>query len=69
MGLAYPFTISPKDCAEYMWHGTLQKAAGAFRVSNRGEDMGKKRYFGDEEQRQKLWDHTAAMVEAAPRHE
>ncbi|PBK75531.1 NAD(P)-binding protein [Armillaria solidipes] len=69
MGLAYPFTISPKDCAEYMWHGTLQKAAGAFRVSNRGEDMGKKRYFGDEEQRQKLWDHTAAMVEAAPRSE
>ncbi|KAK0235783.1 NAD(P)-binding protein [Armillaria nabsnona] len=69
MGLTYPFTISPKDCAEYMWHGTLQKSAGAFRVSNRGEDMGKKRYFGDEEQRQKLWDHTAAMVEAAPRHE
>ncbi|KAK0450073.1 hypothetical protein EV421DRAFT_1778389 [Armillaria borealis] len=69
MGLAYPFMISPKDCAEYMWHGTLQKAAGAFRVSNRGEDMGKKRYFGDEEQRQKLWDHTAAMVEAAPRSE
>ncbi|KAK0193670.1 NAD(P)-binding protein [Armillaria mellea] len=66
MGLTYPFTISPNDCAEYMWHGTLQKAAGAFRVGSRGEDMGKKRYYGDEEQRQKLWDHTVTMVETAP---
>ncbi|KAK0192145.1 hypothetical protein F5146DRAFT_1038542, partial [Armillaria mellea] len=32
MGLLYPFTISPEDCAEYMWHGVLQKAAGVFRV-------------------------------------
>ncbi|KAG7451053.1 uncharacterized protein BT62DRAFT_916152 [Guyanagaster necrorhizus] len=63
MGLAYPFAISPEDCAEYMWHGTLQKAAGVFRVGSRGEDLGKKRYFGNEEQREKLWNHTAAMVE------
>ncbi|KAK0192147.1 hypothetical protein F5146DRAFT_1135900 [Armillaria mellea] len=65
MGLMYPFTISPENCAEYMWHGVLQKTAGAFRVGSRGEDMGKKRYYGDEEQRQKLWDHTVTTVEAA----
>ncbi|KAK0204688.1 hypothetical protein DFS33DRAFT_1373381 [Desarmillaria ectypa] len=69
MGLAYPFLIPPENCAEYMWHGTLQKAAGAFRIGSRGEDLGKKRYFGDEEQRQKLWDHTAAMVERTLRSE
>ncbi|KAF5313618.1 hypothetical protein D9611_010228 [Ephemerocybe angulata] len=53
---------SPADCAEYMWHGIFSNTTGAFRIGSRGEEIGKKDYFGDEEQRKALWEHTEKEV-------
>ncbi|KIJ96917.1 hypothetical protein K443DRAFT_10285 [Laccaria amethystina LaAM-08-1] len=46
------------DCAEYMWHGIFNSTKGAFRIESHGENLGKKRYFGTETQRKKLWEHS-----------
>jgi hypothetical protein len=35
---------------------------GAFRRDEKGDDIGKARYFGSEEARKKLWDHTVEAV-------
>lgn len=56
--LAYPFSVNPEDCAEYMWHGMFNSTKGAFRIGSQGENIGKNRYFGTEAQRKKLWEHT-----------
>ena len=58
MGLTYPFSTSIEDCAEYMWHALLTAKAGVSRVDEKGDDIGMKRYFGNEAQRKKLWEHT-----------
>ncbi|KAF9528654.1 hypothetical protein CPB83DRAFT_854040 [Crepidotus variabilis] len=65
--LLRPFTSSVEDCAEYMWHGmhSTMKEAGAWRIDASGDDLGKMSYHGDENQREKLWEHTEAEVEAA----
>ena len=62
-----PFTVSPTDCAEYLWHGvyTSSTKPGAFRVGSCGEDLAKKNYYGDDEQRKRVWEHTEEVVEAA----
>jgi len=50
-----------------MWHAAYKTAAqpGAYRTDNLGESWGKKNYFGDDEQRVKLWEHTAAVMREA----
>ncbi|KXN81959.1 hypothetical protein AN958_03367 [Leucoagaricus sp. SymC.cos] len=53
-----PFTISPEECAEYMWHAVFGNTKGAFRTGSEGENLGKQRYFGSEEAKRKLWEHT-----------
>lgn len=53
-----PLLTSPEDCGEYMWHGVFNSTKGACRTGSNGEDLGKKRYFGNEESRKKLWEHT-----------
>jgi hypothetical protein len=60
-----PFTVSPADCAEYLWHGMYASSskAGAYRVGSHGEDLGKKNYYGDDEQRTRLWEHTEEVIE------
>ncbi|KAE9405839.1 hypothetical protein BT96DRAFT_955108 [Gymnopus androsaceus JB14] len=51
---------SRQDCGEYMLNGILNvaKTPGAWRLGSRGEDLAKKRYYGSEEERKKLWEHT-----------
>ncbi|KAG6917684.1 hypothetical protein DXG01_001659 [Tephrocybe rancida] len=63
MQLMRPFSASLQDSGEYMLHGLLSNKKGFFRVGSRGEDLGMKRYFGSEEARKKLWDHTVAATE------
>ena len=68
LGLTYPFSTSYNDAGEYMLHGLLNSssAGGFFRAGSRGEDIGMKRWFGSEEARKKLWQHTveATSVQA-----
>ncbi|KAF8635266.1 hypothetical protein AX15_000489 [Amanita polypyramis BW_CC] len=71
IGLLYPFTVSPDQCAEYMWHNVFSSSLsegsagikGAWRRGSGGEDLGTKYYFGDESQRKKLWEHTWEAVD------
>ncbi|KAF9560803.1 NAD(P)-binding protein [Agrocybe pediades] len=67
MALARPFSVSREECGEYMWHAALStaNAPGAWRTGSLGEDLAKKNYYGDAEQRKALWDHTVQTVEAA----
>lgn len=41
-----------------MWHAVFNNTKGVFRTGSKGEDLGKQRYFGSEEAKKKLWDHT-----------
>ncbi|KAF9443919.1 NAD(P)-binding protein [Macrolepiota fuliginosa MF-IS2] len=56
--LLRPVTVSPVECGEYMWHAVFNSTKGVFRTGSKGEDLGKKRYFGSEEAKKKLWEHT-----------
>ncbi|KAF7760083.1 hypothetical protein Agabi119p4_10759 [Agaricus bisporus var. burnettii] len=56
--LLWPVFTSPEDCGEYMWHAVFNSTDGVFRTGSKGEDLGKQRYFGSEEAKKKLWDHT-----------
>jgi len=62
-----PFSVSPTDCADYLWHGVYTKSLkpGAFRVGSNGEDLGKQNYYGDDEQRTRLWKHTEEEIDRA----
>ncbi|KAE9394640.1 hypothetical protein BT96DRAFT_827369 [Gymnopus androsaceus JB14] len=58
-----PFSYLPlsiEECGEYSLNGILHTAStpGAWRIGKYGEDIGKKGYFGNDEARDKLWDHT-----------
>jgi hypothetical protein len=48
-----------------MLYGLLSATKGAFRVGSRGEDIGKKGYFGSEEARKKLWEHTMEATQVS----
>ncbi|KAF5329449.1 hypothetical protein D9619_009165 [Psilocybe cf. subviscida] len=66
--LLRPFTVSPAECAENMWHAaftTTAGQAGAFRTGAKGENLGRWNYHGNAEQRQKLWDHTVEVMNRA----
>ncbi|KAG6863177.1 hypothetical protein C0991_007752 [Blastosporella zonata] len=58
MPLSRPFSTSYQECGEYMLHGMLSNTEGFFRMGSRGEDLGMKRFFGSDEARRKLWEHT-----------
>ncbi|KAF8148065.1 hypothetical protein B0H34DRAFT_669142 [Crassisporium funariophilum] len=58
LGLTYPLSVSAEDCGEHMWYAMLNAKEGVHRTGSKGEDLEKTRYFGNEEQRSKLWDHT-----------
>ena len=55
------------ECGQYMWHAVYNTATdpGVWRTGSNGEDLGKKRYFGDESQRNKVWEHTVDVMKAA----
>ncbi|KAF8811630.1 NAD(P)-binding protein [Phlegmacium glaucopus] len=58
MGLVYPFSYSVEDCGENMWYALLGAKDGFTRTDQKGDDIGMKRYFGNEVQIKKLWEHT-----------
>jgi len=61
-GIMYPFSLSPDECAEFMLHALFDGENGMFRRGSKGEDIGKARYFGSEEAREKLWAHTVEVT-------
>ncbi|PCH43600.1 NAD(P)-binding protein [Wolfiporia cocos MD-104 SS10] len=63
--LVYPISVSPEQCAEHMLYALLAGSAGASRRDNKGDDIGKKNYWGTEEARKRLWDHTADEISRA----
>lgn len=63
--LFYPISNSPEDCAEFMLYGLLQSGAGVSRRNNKGEDIGKSRFHGSEEEKKAVWDHTKEEIERA----
>lgn len=54
-----PFSATPADCAEYMIHHLTRPdhKAGAFFITSNGDDAVKNKYLGQEDIRQKVWDH------------
>ena len=61
--LSYPFSASYAEAGEYMLHGLLNSTKGAFRFGSRGENLGMKRYFGSDEARKRLWEHTVTTTQ------
>ena len=61
-GLLYPFSVPQEVCAEHMLWALFDGENGMFRRGSKGEDIGKERYFGSEEERKKLWEHTVEAV-------
>ena len=47
-----------------MWNAIYHTATqpGPWRTGSNGENIGKSRYFGDENQRKKLWEHTVEVM-------
>ncbi|OCH93996.1 hypothetical protein OBBRIDRAFT_810799 [Obba rivulosa] len=62
MALMSPLTTSAGDCAEYMLWALLDCGPGAQRRDSKGDDIGKKRYYGSEEAKERLWEHTIAEM-------
>ena len=46
-----------------MLHGLLGATQGAFRIGERGEDLGTEKFLGSEEARRDLWEHTAKLAD------
>jgi hypothetical protein len=57
------FATHPDVCAEYMLYALFAGEKGAFRRGDKGDDIGKENYFGSEEARKKLWEHTAQVAQ------
>ncbi|KAG6837754.1 hypothetical protein H0H93_001681 [Arthromyces matolae] len=51
-----------EESGEYMLHAALSNQKGFFRAGSRGEDIGMSRYFGSDEARKKLWEHTVVAT-------
>ncbi|KAH9931034.1 NAD-P-binding protein [Amylocystis lapponica] len=63
----YPVTVPAAACAEHLFWGLTQAQAGASRRNNKGDDIGKTRYYGTEEARDRLWEHTVSEMRRATR--
>jgi len=63
--LMYPITTAPEDCAEHLLYALLNGSAGASRRNNKGDDIGKTRYYGSDEARERLWNHTVEEINRA----
>jgi hypothetical protein len=50
-----------------MWNAIYHTATnpGPWRTGSSGQDIGKSRYVGDENQRKKLWEHTVEVMKNA----
>ncbi|CDO75656.1 hypothetical protein BN946_scf184941.g9 [Trametes cinnabarina] len=63
--LLYPVSVSPEDCAEYMLYALLHSGDGFHRKTSQGDDMGKTRWYGTEEERKRVWEHTEEEIQRA----
>ncbi|KAJ3002589.1 hypothetical protein NUW54_g5767 [Trametes sanguinea] len=63
--LLYPVSYSPEDSAEYMLYALLHSGEGFTRRNSQGDDIGKTRYYGSEEERRRVWEHTAEEIKRA----
>ncbi|GBE88819.1 Oxidoreductase andH [Sparassis crispa] len=61
----YPFSVDIETCGEYMLYALMQGQKGAYRRDEHGDDIGKKNYYGSDEERTRLWDHTVEEVDRA----
>ncbi|TFK46511.1 NAD(P)-binding protein [Heliocybe sulcata] len=58
--VAAALTRSPEDAGHYLLHGLLRGAenGGVYRRDSNGVDIGKSKYFGSDEKRKAVWEHT-----------
>jgi len=64
--LIYPFSVDVETCGENMLYALLQGESGAYRRDDKGDDLGKtKNYYGSEEARKRLWEHTVEEINRA----
>ncbi|OSX61253.1 hypothetical protein POSPLADRAFT_1058172 [Postia placenta MAD-698-R-SB12] len=63
--LLYPIATAPDVCAEHLLYALLAADPGASRWDNKGNNMGKTRYYGSDEARQRLWEHTEQEIDRA----
>jgi len=59
-----PFSTSQGDCAELMLFSLLDGKKGVYRRDEKGDEIGMKAYYGTEEGRIKLWEHTVEVTMA-----
>lgn len=62
--LALPFTTSVADCADWMIYNLLrpEHKTGAYFVTNKGDHATKNQYFGNDDVRKKVWDHSVEVT-------
>jgi NAD(P)-dependent dehydrogenase (short-subunit alcohol dehydrogenase family) len=58
----YPFSRSQADCAELMLFALLDGKQGAFRRDECGDDIERTAYYGSEDARKALWEHTVEVT-------
>jgi hypothetical protein len=56
--LFWPLSVSEKQCGDYMLYGLFKFQKGAWRMTSKGDDLAKRKYYGTEEGKEKLWEHT-----------
>ena len=60
------FLATPaEECAEYMLYSLFQTKKGFSRRDERGDDIGRKRWYGTTDERDRVWDHSRSEVERA----
>ncbi|GLB40004.1 putative KR domain containing protein [Lyophyllum shimeji] len=57
------FAVSPDECAEYMWCALHTVGPGFHRRGERAQDQDWKNYYGSDEAREKLWEHTREVTQ------
>jgi len=62
--LTKPFGVSQDECAEYMIYNLLrpEHKTGAHFVNNKGDEASKSSYFGNDDIRAKVWQHSAEVT-------
>ncbi|KAI5890555.1 NAD(P)-binding protein [Schizophyllum commune H4-8] len=51
-----------EDCAELMWYAVYQSGPGFARINPKGEDIGMKEYYGSEEAKELVWEHSLEVT-------
>jgi len=62
--LLLPFATSVADCSDWMIYNLLrpEHKTGAYFVTNKGDHANRSRYFGNEDIRKKVWDHSVEVT-------